>query len=93
MKKWIWSGVFVLFLGLFTLSALAQQPPQPPEGFVPASSVQGQEHLPAAPLVITAYSVVWLLVFGYLWSIWRRLARAERDLADVSLRVSVAQRR
>jgi len=38
-------------------------------------------------------TVVWLLVFGYLWSIWRRLARAERDLADVSLRVSVAQRR
>ena len=93
MRKGIRFAVFVLLLGLFTLSALAQQPPQPPEGFVPASSVQGQEHLPAAPLVITAYSVVWLLVFGYLWSIWRRLARAERDLADVSLRVSVAQRR
>ena len=93
MRKGIRFAVFVLFVGLFTLSALAQQPPQPPEGFVPASSVQGQEHLPAAPLVITAYSVVWLLVSGYLWSIWRRLARAERDLADVSLRVSVAQRR
>jgi CcmD family protein len=93
MKKGMRFAVFVLFLGLLTLSAQAHQPPQPPEGFVPASSVQGQEHLPAAPLVITAYSVVWLLVFGYLWSIWRRLARAERDLADVSLRVSVAQRR
>lgn len=93
MKKGMRFAVFVLFLGLFSLSAQAHQPPQPPEGFVPASSVQGQEHLPAAPLVITAYSVVWLLVFGYLWSIWRRLARAERDLADVSLRVSVAQRR
>jgi CcmD family protein len=93
MRKGIRFAVLVLFLGLLTLSALAQQPPQPPEGFVPASSVQGQEHLPAAPLVITAYSVVWLLVFGYLWSIWRRLARAERDLADVSLRVSVDQRR
>lgn len=93
MRKGIRFAVFVLFVGLFTLSALAQQPPQPPDGFVPASSVQGQEHLPAAPLVITAYSVVWLLVFGYLWSIWRRLARAERDLADVSLRVSVDHRR
>ena len=93
MKKEMRFAVFVLFLGVFAVSALAQQPPQPPEGFVPASSVQGQEHLPAAPLVITAYSVVWLLVFGYLWSIWRRLARAERDLADVSLRVSVDQRR
>ena len=93
MKKGMRFAVFVLFLGVLAVSALAQQPPQPPEGFVPASSVQGQEHLPAAPLVIAAYSVVWLLVFGYLWSVWRRLARAERDLADVSLRVSVAQRR
>jgi CcmD family protein len=93
MRKGIRFAVFALLLGLFTLSALAQQLPQPPEGFVPASSVQGQEHLPAAPLVITAYSVVWLLVSGYLWSIWRRLARAERDLADVSRKVSVDQRR
>jgi CcmD family protein len=71
----------------------AQQPPQPPEGFVPAANLPGQEQLPAAPLVITAYSVVWLLVFGYLWSIWRRIARAERDLADVSRRISVDSRR
>jgi CcmD family protein len=48
--------------------------------------------LPAAPLVIAAYSVVWLLVFGYLWSIWRRLARAERDLAHISHRVSTGRR-
>jgi len=93
MRREIRFAVFVVFLGLFTVSALAQQPPQPPEGFVPASSVQGQEHLPAAPLVITAYSVVWLLVFGYLWSVWGRIAKAEGDLADVSRRVSASQRR
>lgn len=71
----------------------AQQPPQPPEGFVPAGNLPGQEQLPAAPLVITAYSVVWLLVFGYLWSIWRRIARVERDLADVIRRISAESRR
>jgi CcmD family protein len=86
-------AVCLLFLGMFTISALAAQPPQPPEGFVPAANLPGQEQLPAAPLVITAYSVVWLLVFGYLWSIWRRIARAERDLADVTRRVEGAQRR
>jgi len=47
----------------------------------------------AAPLVITAYSVVWLLVFGYLWSIWRRIARTEHDLAEVTRRIAGAQRR
>ena len=78
---------------LIALPALAmQQPPSPPDGFVPASSLQGQEQLPAAPLVIVAYAVVWLLVLGYLWSIWSRLARAERELADVNRRLA-GQRR
>ena len=79
---------------LAVLPALAmQQPPPAPDGFVPASSVPGQEQLPAAPLVIVAYAVVWLLVLGYLWSIWSRLARAERELADVSRRLAAGQRR
>jgi len=88
------AAILLLLVVALGVSVLAQQPPpQPPEGFVPAASVQGQEQLPAAPLVITAYSVVWLLVFGYLWSIWRRIARAERDLAEVSRRIAGAQRR
>ena len=79
---------------VFALPALAmQQPPAPPDGFVPASSLPGQEQLPAAPLVIVAYAVVWLLVLGYLWSIWSRLSRAERELADVSRRLTTGQRR
>jgi CcmD family protein len=84
------------FTFAFTLPALAMQqqpPPSPPDGFVPASSLPGQEQLPAAPLVIVAYAVVWLLVLGYLWSIWNRLARAERELADVTRRLAAGQRR
>ena len=75
------------------LPALALQPPSPPDGFVPASSLPGQEQLPAAPLVIVAYAVVWLLVLGYLWSIWNRLGRVERDLQDVSRRQAAGERR
>jgi CcmD family protein len=84
----------VFCLCLLGVSALAmQQPPAPPDGFVPASSLPGQEQLPAAPLVIVAYAVVWLLVLGYLWSIWNRLSRAERELADVTRRFAAGQRR
>jgi CcmD family protein len=69
-----------------------QRPPEPPAGFVPADSLPQQEQLPAAPLVITAYAVAWVLVFGYLWTIWQRLGRVERELAEVRRRVDAGAR-
>jgi CcmD family protein len=85
--------LLTLFL-LFAPSAIAQQPPQqPPDGFVPADTLKPQEQLPAAPLVIGAYAVAWIAVFGYLWSIWNRLGRVERDIAEVSRRQSAGERR
>lgn len=71
----------------------AAQPPAPPDGFVAADSLPAQEQLPAAPLVLGAYAVAWALVFGYLWSIWQRLGRVERELATVARRVEGGGRR
>ena len=85
--------ILLVTLCLLATPAMAQQPPATPDGFVPASSLPNQEQLPAAPLVIGAYSIVWLLAFGYLWSIWNRIGRAERDLAEVSRRIAASQRR
>ena len=89
------AGILVALLCLFVIAGAAQppQPPEPPEGFVPASSLAPQEQLPAAPLVIGAYAVAWVAVFGYLWSIWQRLGRVERELMEVSRRLAAEGRR
>ncbi len=68
--------------------ARAQQPPaRPSDGFVPVENLGSQEKIPAAPLVMGAYAIAWIMVFGYLWSIWQRLNRVERELAEISRRV------
>ena len=53
-----------------------------PRRIRPGRSLPQQEQLPAAPLVIAAYAVAWVRVFGYLWTIWRRLGRVERELTE-----------
>ena len=69
------------------------QPPSPAqEGFVPIDQLQPKEQLPAAPLVMAAYGVAWLVIFGYVWSIWRRLGQVEQDLAAVRQRVGSVSR-
>lgn len=66
---------------------VAQQPPDAAqEEFVPIDELPPEEKLPAAPFLIAAYSAAWIIVAVYLWSIWRRLQRVERELADVSRR-------
>ncbi len=63
--------------------SVARQPAQQEE-FVPIDELPPEDQLPAAPLLVAAYAVAWVAVFGYLWSIWRRLDRVERELAEVA---------
>jgi CcmD family protein len=72
-------------------SGSAQQPaaPAPSQGgFVPVSQLPQQaEQLPAAPLLIGAYAFVWIALMVYVWSLWKRMTRIERELADLQRRV------
>ena len=84
-----------LFIVIFyTVSLFAQQvPPGAPEGFVPLDPSVAREQLPAAPLVMGAYGIAWILLIGYLWSIWRRLAKVQQEIAVVSRRLEGGSKR
>ena len=74
-------------------TTFAAQPPEAAQDeFVPMGDIPPEDQLPAAPLLVAAYSVVWALAIGYLWTIWRRLGTVEQELADVSRRVSDRER-
>jgi CcmD family protein len=84
----------VLLLVTFTLlsgALLAAQQPTPPaaasQEFVPVNSLPQAEQLPAAPLLIGAYAFVWVALMVYVWSLWKRLSKLERELADLQRRV------
>jgi CcmD family protein len=72
---------------LLTAPVLLAQPPQQNE-YVPIDQLPPQEALPAAPLLIGAYIVVWLGLMGYLFWIWRRIARVEADMQALQRRTS-----
>jgi len=63
-------------------AAASAQPPQPQQQdeFVPIEELPPQDQLPAAPLLIAAYSFVALALFTYLISVSRRLGRVQREL-------------
>jgi CcmD family protein len=47
-----------------------------------------QEVLPATPLVYGAYAFVWVALIAYVFLLWRRLARVEREHAEVNTRLA-----
>ena len=86
-------GWMVMVL-LLAAPALAQQPaPKAPaaaqDGFVPVDApLTGQDAIPAPRLVAIAYGFIWVVLFGYLWSVRTRLATVEREMESVSRRIA-----
>ncbi len=68
-------------------AAFAQPPRDPQEEFVPVKDLPQQEQLPAAPLLISAYAFVWVALLVYVWSVWRRLLKVEREMRDLAGRI------
>lgn len=88
--RWI-SGLTVVVVsivcGVATLAASQQGASNP---FVPSKGAE--EVLPATPLVFAAYALVWVILLAYVFVLWQRLGRVERELADVSARIQSARK-
>ena len=54
--------------------------------------VANTETLPAGPMVLTAYGVVWAMLFVYLFMVWRRVGRVEAELTDLTARLQSGKR-
>lgn len=86
----------VLFVFGAVAPVAAQAAQQPPAGgapaaqdeFVPVKDLPQQEQLPGGPLVLAAYGFVWAVLLVYVWTVWRRLGRVEREIRDLAGRVS-----
>lgn len=79
-----------LLAGVAWSPALAQAPaaPQAPsttaaqDEYLPLDQLPENEKLPAAPFLVGAYAVAWVVILVYVLMLWRRLARVEADLQD-----------
>jgi hypothetical protein len=82
-------GKFATLIGvyLFTVDLFAQAPPGQGQ-FLPVEQLPPTEQLPAAPLLIVAYAIVWVIAMAYVWSIWRRLGKVEHDMRELEKRQS-----
>ena len=57
--------------------------------FVPVDpATEALEQLPAAPMVMAAYALVWIVLIAYVWSLRRRQARVELEIAALRDRVN-----
>jgi CcmD family protein len=81
-------ALFVAVLLITAPLAYAAQPqPQPTvDEFLPMEEVPAEEQIPAINLVAAAYGFVWVVVVGYVWSLGRRLQKAEAEITDLERR-------
>lgn len=62
------------------------QRPAPQDEFVPIDQLPPQAELPAAPMVIAAYTFVWVAFLVYMFTLVKRVTRVEADLRELEHR-------
>ena len=90
LKVWAAAALAVVLAAGMSMASLAAQGE---DGFVPlAEGEMVGEQLPATSLVFGAYAAVWVVLLIYVYSLWRRVVRAERELSEVTARLEARHR-
>ncbi len=68
---------------------VGQAAQNPQDQFVPIKTLpQSQsEQLPAQTLVMGAYAFVWAVLLVYVWTVWRRLLKVEKEIRALAGRL------
>jgi len=77
-------------LTVWLLGTVAWAGQTPQQGFQPIGDIPdaARETLAASPLVYGAYGFVWIALVVYVFLLWQRLGKVERELADVTARLA-----
>lgn len=86
MKRALMVMKVCLFVTALCLAPAAFAQGQPPPDFVPVENAPAGEQIPAMPLMGIAYGFIWVGVFGYVWSVARRLQKVEAELSALESR-------
>ena len=78
--------VFSLMTAVAAPVVAFQPPTTSQEKFVPIDQLPPTEKLPAAPFLISAYAIVWLIAMFYIWTIWQRVNKLESEFRTLERR-------
>ena len=97
MRRFFIAVTSLLLLGAPILAQTSGQTPTTPppnqlDGFVPLQDLPPGEQMPAAPLLIGAYAFFLVLMMFYLWTIWNRIGKVEKDMQELARRQGGAGR-
>ena len=73
----------LLTCGWLAIPVLTAAQQNMPPGFKSFDDSAPRETLPAAPLVFIAYSIAWIALAFYAFTLWRKLGKVEQDLAEL----------
>ena len=78
--------MFMFVIAMTAAVPLRAMQPQPPKDFVPVDETAPGEQVPALPLIGAAYGFIWVAIFGYVWSLGRKLQKVDAEISELERR-------